>query len=279
MATNGSAHGLPRQPEAIFSVALFFSPASGRDGESASLAKLLLWGMALVNHTAKEKPMTSNQPATFDAPPAALDSARPTSGAGHRRLHWIVRWLSSACLLLWIASPLAAENRFYVDLKDGRADFERGVSHPGHPWDFDDEAASLAVALGVDLHPNLAVEVGFQAAHGLEGRGSACFPSSGVRCIELIAYVEADLDLWTLAIVPKRRFGRFTILGRIGAVYYEQDITAMEPLGYLGRLTDTELLLGAGARLDLTPRVELLIEYDRIEVGLKTLSLGLGYRF
>ncbi len=226
--------------------------------------------------------MTSNQPATFDAPPAALDSARPTSGAGHRRLHWIVRWLSSACLLLWIAAPLAAENRFYVDLKDGRADFERGVSHPGfiegHPWDFDDEAASLAVALGVDLHPNLAVEVGFQAAHDLEGRGSACFPPPVTPCIEIHAFVEADLDLWTLAIVPKRRFGRFTILGRIGAVYYEQDITE-KWLGYLGRLTDTELLVGAGARVDLTPRVELLIEYDRIEVGLKTLSLGLGYRF
>jgi hypothetical protein len=108
----------------------------------------------------------------------------------------------------------------------------------------------------------------------------ACFSSPEANCVAVVVSVEADLDVWSLALVPKKRFGKVTILGRLGAAYYEQQVSVTDPtVGYLGQLTGTEWALGAGARLDLTPRLELLLDYDAVAVGLDTLSLGVGYRF
>ncbi len=198
------------------------------------------------------------------------------SPATSRRLLPGLAWL---CVLFALAAPSAAEERFYVDFKGGLAAFDR--TYEGlHAWDFDNEAVSPAVVFGFELHRNLAIEVGYQRADDLEGWGSACFPGPLVLCIELLAKVEADLELFTFAFVPQTHFGRTTLFGRVGLGYYEERISAVQPtFGYLGRLTGSELLLGAGARVDLTPRLDLLVDYGTVDIDFDSLSLGLGYRF
>lgn len=184
-------------------------------------------------------------------------------------------------LVALVFGALTAESvrgeRFYLDLKWGHADFERDFGRD-HPWTFDDEADAAGLALGFDVLPWLAIEAGYQHAGGIEGGGSACLPNRA--CIELFAEVETDLHVLEASALPQWEFGRVTVFGRLGWAHLRQEIDVLSlDLGDIGHVSESGLLLGLGARVRLTPRLEAVVERKEADFDLEAWNLGLGLRF
>lgn len=91
--------------------------------------------------------------------------------------------------------------------------------------------------------------------------------------------VTADISYWTLAGYGVYSFpvtNQFAVRGRLGVLYENLDIETSA-----GGDTDDELGLsfGVGATFELSPRLNAIAEYTRIEEDINHLSAGVQWKF
>lgn len=105
------------------------------------------------------------------------------------------------------------------------------------------------------------------------------------RCCDRVvdAGFSAGLTAWSLAIVGRAPAGPFHVFGKIGAFRWQEDATETTLIGaHPANSHGTELLLGAGAALDLTRHLALRGDLERYEFASgseRALWLGAVVRF
>ena len=199
-----------------------------------------------------------------------------------RGVRHISCWGFLGLALLSAASPAMEQENTYVDLTIGYSQLDR-TTESNQVGSFDDHDTSFGIVIGNELHRNLAIEISYRQADGFNGTHDPC-SAPEVNCIaaiwEYLPPVEANLELWTLTLNPQWTRSRFTFFGKVGGAYYEEEIVLDDSSNVtISNLSGTELLLGAGLRVRIAKRFDLIVEHDLVDFDFASSSLGIGYRF
>lgn len=203
------------------------------------------------------------------------------------------RWkpLLLAGLALVAAPLLAGESPWYLEAKLGEASAEATF---GSRWtkriDGSDGAASVAVGYQVDRH--LGIQAGYHDLGRFDGTGSPC-PDSAETCVELLALcvegfpctevlvpLEAEVSGFSLALVPRWPVGeRVSVYGKVGVIDWDTDVSGLFTTAGTERFSDRDLLAGVGVQYTFPKGLGVLLEYEDLELGLASTSVGVSWRF
>lgn len=215
---------------------------------------------------------------------------------------WIV--VGTVCLVLGGGQLWAGESPWYVAARfgDSRVDATLGDRHPQR---IDDEAGAAAVEVGYVVNRYLAVELGYLDLGSHGGFGSPCVQTDvncperlalelcvqGTECAEILSALEADVDGFSLALVPSWPISdRFIVRGKAGLIAWDADVTAgrilvirstsgiREPRS--GELfSSSDLLAGLGVHYSFPNGIGLLLQHDTFDLDAGSTTLGVSWRF
>lgn len=198
----------------------------------------------------------------------------------------------------------ADDSPWYVAARFGDADVEARLgSQPVRRIDGEDGAA--AVEVGYALNRHLAVEFGYQDLGRHTGTGSPCTPADevciqrlaslglcveGFSCTEVYPALEADVDGFSLALVPSLPIGkRLSLRGKAGVIAWDTDVVvaggSIVPASGSRTTRDGELfssrdlLAGVGVQYSFPSGLGVLLQHETFDLDAETTSLGVSWRF
>lgn len=194
------------------------------------------------------------------------------------------RWILTVTALFLLAAPLAAgESRWYFNGKIGEASLN-GQFSPTSAWSFDGSDETGSIEVGYDLHRYLAIQGGYHDLGTYQGVGAAC--PINVPCIArapvptAIVPVTADVAGLSLSLLPRLPIGeRFSVYGKLGVMDWDTDIDSVSGNGRIERLSDRDLLAGAGVQYVFPRGIGVLVEYQRLDFDHDSTSVGASWRF
>jgi len=187
---------------------------------------------------------------------------------------FIYRVLSVLLVVISAAVPAMAagfDRQVYLVVAAGQADTDARLSEVDE-INGDDTAYELG--LGYAFSPYLSVEGSYHDFG--EPYGYAGCPRD-LLCVAIVPYVRENvsLDGWSAALrgnIPLT--DHLSLFGRVGLLAW--DSSALNP-----GLNDsgTDLLYGAGIAADLNDRFGLQLSYERVDLDIDSLKLGVMMRF
>lgn len=212
----------------------------------------------------------------------------------------------SLSALLGTPTLATQDSGWYLEATLGRTSFEATLGSRWPKW-FDDEDRAAGLEVGRALNRYFAIQGGFVDLGDYQGHGSPC-PEDAESCIELLATlpgyedsealalcaegrecllvavpIEAEIQGWSLSLVPQLPIGeRFSLYGKLGVIDWEAELFHHLEISRRNRIdsfSDQQLLTALGARCDLPGRFAVLAEYRRLDLDLDSASLGLRWRF
>lgn len=197
------------------------------------------------------------------------------------------RRIAGAALALLLAAPAAAqENRTYVGLGLGQStvqDWDRSVIDDGSFTSIATEDSDTGFRLvgGMELNPNLAIEVGYTDF----GEATADGDSDGTGFFWFAGPVSADLsatgiDLGLIGRLPVSE--GFSVHARLGLLLWDAEISLADSGGSIGGSDDgNDPFVGIGAEFGMGGSVALrgdFVRYSLDDIDVDTLALTLIYR-
>jgi hypothetical protein len=176
--------------------------------------------------------------------------------------------LIAAALCVLIPATTFADNGFFIAASVGSAE----LSEDFDGFDVDADSTAYRITVGWRFSDYLAVEGGY---HNF-GDFDQTFDNSGVP-----TEVSLKADGFTLGVVASLPLGdRWSLFARTGAFFWDGDadinnVTQAKP-------EDTNLYLGAGARLALSERLSLTADgsrYNLDDTSSTVFSVGFDVRF
>jgi len=193
-----------------------------------------------------------------------------------------------------IAQPTtAADSNWYLGAGAGRAESDissgdtvgalQGIGATGVSASVDDDDTAYKLTVGYEYNSNFSIEAGYVDFGETEVNASGSL--SGVP---FTADAESDSYGLTLAAVGKWNIGNnFSLLGKVGAFYWDADIDATATaLGISASVDDSDddvdFFYGVGAQYDFDQfalRAEYEVYNNVLEEDIDVYTLNLLYRF
>jgi OOP family OmpA-OmpF porin len=183
----------------------------------------------------------------------------------------LVRFLSFLAFfgLIAVGPTALAANQGYVGASFGKADYDI----------LDDDDSAIKVFGGVQLNPNVAVELSYVDL----GKVTVSDPSVGSASVEATGL--------GVAIVGMHSSGNIGFFGKAGFFNFDTDANVSGPIAQeifgvssvTASDTGTELFFGVGLNFDLNPNFGLRAEWEHYDLDLfddvDLISLGLVVKF
>ncbi len=203
------------------------------------------------------------------------------------------------CLLLGAAELAAGDSRWSLKTRIGEAELDATF---GNRWrksfDGDHEATSVEVAYA--LNRFLALQAGYHDLGEYTGFGPPCTEDVEV-CIQTAGEVplalctegatdpicgfaavplDAEVSGWSLSVVPRWPFNdRFSVYGKLGVIDWGSDVSGLFGTRSTESYSGTDLLTGVGLEYSFPGGFGVLAEYQDLDLGVASTSLGASWRF
>jgi hypothetical protein len=170
-----------------------------------------------------------------------------------------------------IVNTAVAEERSYVfgSVATTRSDIALGGLNG-----VDDDKGSYSVGFGILLADNLGVEAAWVDYGTLAGQTN-CPPE--IACVTIPLFSDAELKGVSLSLLGSLPLSAtWKAYARLGFLSWDVDY---EGLSAAYDASDEDLLYGIGLRWSLSERWKSFVEYQRVNLDLKTASVGVSYHF
>ncbi len=174
-------------------------------------------------------------------------------------------------LLILFSNMAFAQSDFYVFGAFSTTDSDLVLSDLTGVNDSDN---GFSLGAGYAVTPNFSLEAAYQD-FGSPNGGSDCPPE--FFCLVIPVSTKADITGLSLSLVGNLPItDKFDLYGKIGLVGWDIDFsgisTAFDDSG-------EDFLFGAGLRLSIDDHWKAFVEYQKLDLDLKTASIGIGYKF
>lgn len=195
------------------------------------------------------------------------------------------------------AGPLAAgESPWYVNTKLGQGSLSADFGRP-FPIHFEGHDETGDVEFGYLLHRHLAVQAGYHDLGEYQGFGGGCVDpevlciARAPLCVEgatdpfclglAIGPMTADASGVSLSFLPRWPLfdDRLTVFGKLGVIDWDVDVTGSFGVTLSERFSDRDLLSGLGVQYFFRKGLGVLVEYQRLNFGHDSTSVGASWRF
>ena len=216
-------------------------------------------------------------------------------------------WVLAVVIGLSAGPVSAGESRWYLKSWVGQSSVDVNLDK-AHFMHLDDESAAVGVEGGYLVHRFLGIQAGYHDLGEHQGLGWPCSDPNGV-CIERLATelgvtvdelslcvegdrsclipeylvpISGDVSAFSLSLVPRWPITeRFAVYAKVGIIDWNTDLSYVDygGLRVRDRVSEQDLLTGAGAEVSFANGLSVGLEYQRLESDVETASLGLGWRF
>lgn len=178
----------------------------------------------------------------------------------------------SAALLLCVCShPAAAQDGLYLFGAAGNADSDVGLGGQNRT---DDDDSSYMFGVGYAFTENVSIEGAF---HDFGSHASQTDCPPGFACLVVPLLTQADITAFSLSLVGSYPLNdRWDVYGKLGVTSWD-----VEFAGISSAFDDSgeDLHYGAGLRWSIDDRWKLFAEYERVDLDLDGLSIGIRFDF
>lgn len=155
----------------------------------------------------------------------------------------------------------------FANVGNADADFRPGVNDA-----VNDDDQSYELGVGTALGQHLLVQLSYQD-FGSPTAYAGCPPE--VDCSLVSTAEPVDIDGWSAAVVGKLPLGRgFSLFGKAG-------VTAWDASAASATLNDsgTDLLYGAGAWWSATEQWSVVVQYEEVNLDIRSVKAGIVLEF
>ncbi len=203
-----------------------------------------------------------------------------------------------------VAAPADDHRGWYVEGFFGETSLDTTLGRT-HLKFFDDDASTAGAEVGYAINRYVAVQAGFHDLGEFTGSGALCpdgaeicpqsfierliaeFPGidpeilllcvEGTRCDLVAIPLTAELEAWTLSVVPRWPINdRFALRGRLGIAAWEASVTAPF-FGPLDLFEGDDLFGALGLEAALTPALTAIVEATSADYDAELVSVGLRW--
>jgi OOP family OmpA-OmpF porin len=176
-------------------------------------------------------------------------------------------------MLTTLSDTAIAQNGFYVFGAFGNTNSDIYINFDSRVHD---DSNSYKFGAGYAVNRNLSIEAAYQVI-GSQNAITGCPPD--IVCIELVfpLVAKADLTAWSLTVTGSIPLtDRFDVFGKAGIARWD---IGFDGISSAFDTSDEDLLYGAGLRWSEGDHWKVFVEYEKVELGVDTVGIGVSYYF
>jgi hypothetical protein len=181
--------------------------------------------------------------------------------------------IAGVLMLAILSDTAVAQSNFYVFGSFGNTSFDISFDAQNR---IDGDHDSYKLGAGYVVNRNLSLEVGYHD-FGNQYARTTCPP--GFSCIELVLplLTKADSTAYSLSVVGSIPLtDSFDAFGKVGIASWDVDFKGISSAF---SASGEDMLYGAGLRWSMGDHWKVSAEYEKVELGVDIVGIGVSYYF